>query len=206
MASTTSGFNKATSNANSNHAGSFWRRSGFSNSTALSSQVSLWRLRYCRFSFVFGAPFVTVPSWACNQNISPPLLFFSLIRFQLRQGSLPKVAHQSRRFLCGRNQRVEIPTVPFGNSAISIDEMRFPQIEQQPFILRGNDFVTPMMRFCFMTNVASENNKRVAMITISRDNLENCVAADNQDRENQRDRTPSIDAGSRGLILCSHPP
>src|SRR6266566_9442939 len=114
--------------------------------------------------------------WGSNQNVTPPLLFFSLIRFQLGQGSFPKVANQSRRFLCGRNQRIEIPTVPFGNSAISIDEMRFPQIEQQPFILRGNDFVTPMMHIGFMANVASESDKRVAMITITGDDLENCVA------------------------------
>jgi hypothetical protein len=41
-----------------------------------------------------------------------------------------------------------------------------------------------MMRFCFMTNVASENNKRVAMITISGNDLRNCVAASfaNEDR------------------------
>ena len=85
-----------------------------------------------------------------------------------------------------------------------LNEMRFSQIEQQPFILRGNYFVTPMVHLRLATDVASENSKRVAMIAIAGDDFENCVAAGEQDRQKQRQGAPEINMASCGLILCSH--
>ena len=72
--------------------------------------------------------------------------------------------------------------------------MRSPQIQEQPFIFRGNDFVTPVMRFCFIANVAPEKHKGVAMVAISGDDLRNCVSTGNQDGQEQCDCAPSIKA------------
>src|SRR6266516_6210286 len=81
--------------------------------------------------------------------------------------------------------------------------MRFPQVEQHSFIFRGNDFVAPMMQFCFMSNFSSENDECVEMIAISGGDFRNCVAAGNQDRQEQRDRGPSIDARAQMLAKSS---
>src|SRR6266702_1143329 len=95
----------------------------------------------------------------------------------MREGGIAKLAHQSGRLLGRHYQRIEIPTVPFGNGPISLDEMGFAQIEEQRFVLRGNDFVTPMIRLRFMANLASENDESAAMIAISGDDFRNRVPA-----------------------------
>jgi hypothetical protein len=101
----------------------------------------------------------------------------------LRKHGTAKLAHQSRRFVCRHNQRIKVPTVPFCDGAIRLNKIRFPQIQEQPFILGGNDFVTPVMRFCFVANVAPEKHKSVAVIAISEDDFGNCVATRDQNRE-----------------------
>src|SRR2546423_15574624 len=88
-------------------------------------------------------------SSAGNQNVSPALLFSSFIRFQLRKNRIAKLAHQGGRFVCGGYQRVEISIVPFCDRAVWLNEMRFPKIQKQPFVLSRNNFVTPMMGFRF---------------------------------------------------------
>jgi hypothetical protein len=94
-----------------------------------------------------------------------------------------KLAHQSRRFVCWRNQRIKVPTVPFCGGAIRLNKVRFPQVQEQPFVFGGNDFVTPVMRFRFVANVAPEKHKSVAMIAISEDDFGDCVATADQNRE-----------------------
>src|SRR5204862_7302084 len=113
---------------------------------------------------------------AGNQNVSSALLFSSLIRFQLRKNRIAKLAHQGGRFLCGGYERVEISIVPFCDRAVWLNEMRFPKIQKQPFVLSRNDFVTPMMCFHLAANVCSKNNKRVSMVAVSGNNLPRCVA------------------------------
>ena len=73
-------------------------------------------------------------------------------------------------------------------------------------ILCGNGFATPMMHFCFTTNLSSENDERIAMIAISGNDFRNCVAAGNQNRQEQRDCAPETNAATRPLILCNHRP
>jgi hypothetical protein len=111
----------------------------------------------------------------------------------LRERSIVKLAHQSWRFLCRRHQRIKIPIVPFCDGAIRPNKMRSPQIQEQPLVFRGNDFVTPVVRFRFIANVVSEKNKSVAMTAISGNDFRNCVSAGEYDREEQRDGAPSTD-------------
>src|SRR4029453_4538700 len=119
-----------------------------------------------------------------NQNVTHPLLILSLACFQLRDGSSSKLGYKTGRFLCRGYKRIEIFSVPFRHRTIRLDIMRLPQIEEQRLVPRRNNFITPVPRFCFPTNVAPEDSQRVAMIAIAGNYLPSCVATGKEDCNN----------------------
>src|SRR4030095_17041845 len=102
-----------------------------------------------------------------NQNVVYPLLFLSLARFQLIDRSFLEFRHKTWSFLYRGYKRIEISSVPFRHRAIRVDIMRFLQIEQQHFIPRSNDFITPATRFRLPTNFMPKDSQCVAMIAIA---------------------------------------
>src|SRR5262245_28360278 len=70
---------------------------------------------------------------------------------------------------------------------VRLNEVRFLQIEQQPFVPCRDDFVAPAMYFGFVANFSSKERKRVAMVPKPGDDLGNRVAAGEQNREDERD-------------------
>src|SRR5262245_43375645 len=111
------------------------------------------------------------------------MLILSFICLQNGKKSVSKPVQQGLRLVCWHNKRIEIVTVPFNHRAVWFDEMRFPQIEEQPFILGRHYFVAPTVRFRLTANISSKYYERVAMIAIGGDYCENCVAAREKDGE-----------------------
>src|SRR5436190_6702941 len=94
---------------------------------------------------------------------------------------------------------MEIALVPFGARAVRLDELGFLQIKKQPFVFRGDDLISPMVRRRFATNVASENSQRVAMVPIAGEHLPNRVAPGEQQGYHERYRQ----VGARGRVIQS---
>src|SRR5262245_54659320 len=82
--------------------------------------------------------------------------------------------------------------------------MRLSKIQKQPFVFRRHRLVTPMPRFCFMTNIFAENGERVAIFVIAVDHLPTRVAAGEKNCKGQRDSAPKVD--TRQCSSRSHRP
>src|SRR5213079_2895307 len=100
---------------------------------------------------------------------------------------------------------MEIALVPFGARAVRLDELGFLQIKKQPFVFRGDDLISPMVRRRFATNVASENSQRVAMVPIAGEHLPNRVAPGEQ--QGYHERYSQVGTQRRGVqsARCTKP-
>src|SRR5205823_9915714 len=99
-----------------------------------------------------------------------------------------------------RHDSVDNSGLPFSNRILRFDEAQPAQVKQDAFVFAADHLIAPVMRFHFMADLASENDQRVAMITVSGKHFRNGVAACQQDREEQHGCAPSINMGAPFLI------